>query len=110
MKPISLASTLLLSLVSVPLLNAGPLIELEHNQAKDLVNAGKILPLDLALANLEEYCVGKLLDANLYHSDGDWLYSLQLHHVTGDIISFTINAATGEPKSHSSLPKACIND
>ncbi len=100
----------MLSIISAPWLTAAPLVELEHNQAKELVTKGKILPLDMALAKLEAYCVGKLLDANLYHSDDDWLYSLQLHNAEGDIISFTINATTGEPKSHSSLPKDCISD
>nr|WP_275658994.1 hypothetical protein [Shewanella sp. Isolate11] len=89
---------------------AAALIELEHNQAQQLVNEGKILSLDLALSNLEEYCSGKLLDANLYQSNGDWLYSLQLRNLAGDIISFTMNATTGKPKSHSSIPKACQVD
>ncbi|MCE9677634.1 hypothetical protein LZP69_00315 [Shewanella sp. AS1] len=110
MKPIHLVCALSLIPILTSVTHASTLIELEHYQAQKLVDEGKILSLDFTLDNLNEYCPGKLLDANLYHKEGQWLYALQIRNDFGDLISLTIDATTGKPKQHEIQPKTCLVD
>ncbi|WP_258405276.1 PepSY domain-containing protein [Shewanella mesophila] len=110
MKPIYTVSALMLSLISVSSIQALPLIELEHNQAKQLVSEGKIVSLDFALTHMERYCSGKLLDAHLYQTQGEWHYDLQIRSDSGEMISLSIDATTGKPQQYTQLPIACRID
>ncbi|MCL1041581.1 MULTISPECIES: PepSY domain-containing protein [Shewanella] len=108
MKPTAVASTLMLIVSSLlsPAVHAA--IELEHNQAKQLVSEGKILSLDLTLSQVQAYCDGKLVDAHLFHAQGRWQYDLQIKSANGELISLDIDATTGQHQTGKPLPDACV--
>lgn len=87
--------------------DATTLIELEHNQAKELVSTGKILSLDVTLAKTKSFCFGKLIDAHLYQEEGKWRYDLQIKAQRGQIIDLSLDASTGQPNPYKSLPNEC---
>ncbi|WP_256870973.1 PepSY domain-containing protein [Shewanella sp. Scap07] len=86
---------------------ATSLIELEHNQAKDLVSAGKILPLDITLFQVQNFCAGKLLDANLFQYQGHWVYELKIKSTRGSRAAIIVDASTGTLQPNSKLPSSC---
>ena len=86
---------------------ATTLVELEHNQAKELVSTGKILSLDVTLTKTESFCFGKLIDAHLYQDKGKWRYDLQIKAQRGQIIDLSLDASTGQPNPNKSLPSEC---
>ncbi|WP_394205871.1 PepSY domain-containing protein [Shewanella waksmanii] len=86
---------------------ATSLVELEHNQAKDLVSEGKILPLDITLFQVQDFCAGKLLDANLFQYQGHWVYELKIKPKRGSRAAIIVDASTGELQPNSKLPKNC---
>lgn len=108
MKPTAVASTLMLIVSSLLSHVASAAIELEHNQAKQLVSEGKILSLDLTLSQVQAYCDGKLVDAHLFHDQGRWQYDLQIKSENGELISLDIDAATGQHQANKPLPDACV--
>lgn len=108
MKPTVVISTLLLSVCSLLSPAANAAIELEHNQAKALVNEGKILSLDLTLSQVQTFCYGKLVDAHLFHAQGKWQYDLQIKTANGELISLDIDATTGRHSDQKPLPPACV--
>lgn len=110
MKPIYITSAFILYALSVASLSATPFTELEHNQAKKLVNDGKILPFDVVLAKVEGYCSVKLLDAHLYQTQGQWHYHLQLRSPQGELISLKMDASTGKLTDTTELPSSCQHD
>lgn len=89
------------------LANGSALIELEHNQAKNLVSNGKILSLDVTLSKTKHFCYGKLIDAHLYQDKGKWRYDLQIKAQRGQIIDLSLDASTGQPNPYQSLPPGC---
>ncbi|MXR69741.1 hypothetical protein GNT65_13850 [Shewanella sp. JBTF-M18] len=108
MKPTAVTSTFLLSVCSLLSPAATAVIELEHNQAKELVSEGKILSLDLTLNQVQAYCDGKLVDAHLFHAQGHWRYDLQIKSANGELISLDIDATTGRHSTNKPLPQSCI--
>lgn len=109
MKFISLISTTVLTLILLGTSYASTSIELEHNQAKKLVSQGKILSLDLTLVHVQQYCAGKLIDAHLYQAQGRWSYDLRLKTLEGELVSLSIDAATGQLQSDQQLPLICYD-
>ncbi|MBW8183219.1 PepSY domain-containing protein [Shewanella nanhaiensis] len=102
-----LSGLLALAITLATTASATPLIELEHNQAKQLVSTGKILSLDVTLAKTQFFCFGKLIDAHLYQEEGKWRYDLQIKTQRGQIIDLSLDASTGQPNPYLSLPSEC---
>ncbi|MGL4613927.1 MAG: PepSY domain-containing protein [Shewanella sp.] len=96
----------LFTLVYPTIIQAGT-IELEHYQAKALVNSGQILSLDSTLAVVNQYCQGELIDAHLYQEDHKWRYDLQLKVQPGQIVNLSIDATNGQPEHPTALPSEC---
>ncbi|MGL5361035.1 MAG: PepSY domain-containing protein [Shewanella sp.] len=82
-------------------------IELEHYQAKALVNSGQILSLDGTLAVVNQFCQGELIDAHLYQEESKWRYDLQLKVQRGQIVNLSIDATNGQPEHSIALPSEC---
>ena len=87
-------------------LNAKP-IELEHYQAKALVNSGQILSLNGTLAVVNQFCQGELIDAHLYQEDHKWRYDLQIKVQRGQIVNLSIDATNGQADHSIALPSEC---
>lgn len=96
----------LLALVHPAITQAEP-IELEHYQAKALVNSGQILSLDGTLALVNQFCQGELIDANLYQEEHKWRYDLQLKVQPGQIVNLSIDATNGQLEHSTALPSEC---
>lgn len=64
--------------------------------ARDLVQAGKILPLSRILDMLEQQHPGQVTEVELEIEDGILVYEVDLITAQGRLIEVDINAATGE--------------
>lgn len=96
----------LFTLVHPTIIYAEP-IELEHYQAKALVNSGQILSLNGALSVVNQFCQGELIDAHLYQEDHKWRYDLQIKVQRGQIVNLSIDATNGQPVHSIVLPSEC---
>lgn len=96
----------LFTLVHPTIINAEP-IELEHYQAKALVNSGQILSLNGTLAVVNQFCQGELIDAHLYQEDHKWSYDLQIKVQRGQIVNLSIDATNGQLEHSTALPSEC---
>lgn len=96
----------LFTLVHPTIIHAEP-IELEHYQAKALVNSGQILSLNGTLAVVNQFCHGELIDAHLYQEDHKWRYDLQIKVQRGQIVNLSIDATNGQLEHSTALPSEC---
>lgn len=96
----------LFTLVYPTIINAEP-IELEHYQAKALVNSGQILSLNGTLEVVNQFCQGELIDAHLYQEDHKWRYDLQIKVQRGQIVNLSIDATNGQLEHSTALPSEC---
>lgn len=94
------------TLMHPTIIHAGS-IELEHYQAKALVNSGQILSLNGTLNMVNQFCQGELIDAHLYQEEHKWRYDLQIKVQRGQIVNLSINAINGQIEHPTALPNEC---
>ena len=85
-----LATFLLLS----PLRTA--LADDDHIEARRLLDAGKILPLEVILKNVRQEFPGKILDLKLENDDHQIMYEVELLDKDGVVKEVHVNAKTGK--------------
>ena len=68
----------------------------EHDQARALVDAGKILPLENILTQLADPYRGRLLNATLGQKGPDalWFYEIRMLNPDGSVLRLIVNAKT----------------
>jgi hypothetical protein len=68
----------------------------DHERARQAVQAGQILPLGVVLERLARDQPGQVLEVELEHDKGSWVYEVKLLRTGGRVIKFNVDAATGE--------------
>lgn len=78
------------------LAGAGPVLADDHEQVRELVEQGRILPLQTVLERAGVEQSGQLLEAELEKEDGTWVYELELLDADGRVHELYYDAGTGE--------------
>ncbi len=87
----------------------------DHERARAAVQAGQVLPLATLLQRLQRSHPGQVLQVELEHDDGRWVYELKLLQPGGRLLKLELDAATGAvlksreraaPRSPGASPKA----
>jgi len=68
----------------------------DHDQAKQLLDSGDILPLETILKKVRSIQPGKILDLELEREDGQIIYEIELLTTSGSVLELKINAQSGE--------------
>jgi len=67
----------------------------DHDRARAALAAGAIRPLADILAEVERRWVGQVIETELEHDDGRWIYEFKLLPPSGRIYKLELDAATG---------------
>jgi len=67
----------------------------DHERARAAVQAGQVLPLPVLLQRLQRSHPGQVLEVELEHDDGRWVYELRLLQPGGRLLKLELDAATG---------------
>lgn len=77
---------------AVPLAQAGS--KDDHERARAAVQAGEVLPLPQVLERLQRTHPGQVLELELEHDKGRWIYEIRLMQADGQLLKLTVDAAT----------------
>lgn len=69
--------------------------DIGHEQARKLLEDGKILPLGSIVEMLREKAPGKLLETELEYDDGRLVYDFTILRPAGQVQEVEVDAATG---------------
>lgn len=67
----------------------------DRRHAQAAVAAGQIRPLAEIMAVIERRYVGRVIDTDLDHDDGRWIYEFKLLPQTGRVFELRVDAANG---------------
>lgn len=67
----------------------------DHEKARQALQAGQILPLGSVLERLARDQPGQVLEVELEHDHGTWLYEVKLLQTGGRVLKFKVDAASG---------------
>jgi uncharacterized membrane protein YkoI len=82
-------SALLLTLIALPALAGG------HDEARELREAGEILPLQQILSHLDP-AAGRVLEVELKHRDDRYIYEVEILNDRGEVWEHRYDARSGE--------------
>jgi hypothetical protein len=68
----------------------------DHERARAAVQAGQVLPLPTFLERLQRSHPGQVLELELEHDDGRWIYEVKLLQADGQLLKLEVDAATGQ--------------
>ena len=68
----------------------------EHDQVRDLVKSGNILPLETILERLKETSSGRIIEVELEHKNGRLIYEIEQIDEHGVVREYYFDAANGE--------------
>lgn len=83
--------------ISLLLAGGGPALADDHDEIRELVRQGQILPLQTVLERSGINQTGQLLEAELEKEDGIWVYELEVLRDDGRVYDMYYDARTGEP-------------
>ena len=85
-------------LVAVMLVSssAAVLADEDQQQARQLREAGEVLPLQRIIATVRQQQPGRLLEVELEQHQGRWIYEVELLATDGVVWEFEVDAASGE--------------
>jgi len=87
---------ILISLISLIFIGHGNSFADEHNEAYELLNSGKILPLEKILEIISQAQVaGQILEVELEHEDKLIIYELEILDKEGVVWEIKVDATTG---------------
>lgn len=89
--PALLLAALVTTLVAAPPARA----DSDQDRARAAVQAGQVLPLKTVLERLERDHPGQVLEVELEHDDGRWVYEIKLLQPGGRLLKLELDAATG---------------
>jgi uncharacterized membrane protein YkoI len=72
------------------------LADTDYNQAKQLLDAGEILPLEKILTKIAKYTSGHILEVELEIDDDRPLYEIEFIDNKGLVWKLKVNAKTGK--------------
>lgn len=67
----------------------------DHNQARQAVQAGQILPLSQILARQHQDHPGQVLEVELEREDERWVYELKVLQADGQLLKLELEAQSG---------------
>lgn len=70
--------------------------EISQSEARKLRGAGQILPLEKILAAAKKIKPGDVLESELEHERGKYIYELELLDSTGQVWELKLDAKTGQ--------------
>lgn len=88
----ALSRLTVLLLLTCPALADG---QSDHDRARAALAAGAIRPLADILADVERRWVGQVIETELEHDDGRWVYEFKLLPPSGRIFKLELDATTG---------------
>ena len=68
----------------------------DHEVARRALEAGEILSLRQVLARIEREYRGEVLEVELEHEDGRWIYEVKMLRRDGSIIKLLVDARDGK--------------
>ena len=89
-----LAALAALTVCAAPALSKND--DIGHNEARRLVEEGRILPLEQILTDLQNNVPGKLLKTELEREHGRIIYDIKILRTDGRVQEVEIDASTGE--------------
>jgi uncharacterized membrane protein YkoI len=93
---LSLRSVTLPLLLSSLTISSGLLAgDKDHDRAREAMEAGKILPLRTIIDKLDRDYPGQILEVELDHEDGQWLYEIKMLRDSGALIKLELDAGDG---------------
>jgi uncharacterized membrane protein YkoI len=79
---------------------AGPALgdddDIGHEEARRLLESGRVIPLEQILEQLHRNVPGKLLETEIERDDGRIIYDLKILRPDGRVQEVEVDAATGE--------------
>jgi uncharacterized membrane protein YkoI len=67
----------------------------DHERARAALEAGQIRPLSEILSGVERQFHGRVIEAELELSDGQWRYEIKILPPNGEVFTVELDAATG---------------
>lgn len=67
----------------------------DHDRAREAMEAGQILPLISIIEKLDRDYPGQILEVELEHEDGQWVYEIKLLRDSGALIKLELDAGDG---------------
>jgi uncharacterized membrane protein YkoI len=87
---------ILISLISLIFISHGNSFADEHNEAYELLNSGKILPLEKILEIVSQAEIsGQILEVELEHKNKLIIYELEILDKEGVVWEIKVDASTG---------------
>lgn len=68
----------------------------DQDRARAALQAGQVLPLKTLLERLEREHPGQVLEVELEHEDGRWIYEIKLLQADGRLLKLELDAATAQ--------------
>ncbi len=68
----------------------------DHERARAAVQAGEVLPLPALLERLHRSFPGQVLDLELEHEQGRWIYEIKLLQPDGQLLKLEVDARTAQ--------------
>jgi uncharacterized membrane protein YkoI len=72
----------------------------DHERARAAVRAGEVLPLSVLLNRLQPAWPGQVLELELEHEDGRWIYEVKLLQPGGQVVKLDVDARTATVLKH----------
>ncbi|HRH17341.1 MAG TPA: PepSY domain-containing protein [Aquabacterium sp.] len=66
----------------------------DHDRALQAVQSGQVLPLPTVLERLAREHPGQVLEVELEHEDGQWIYEIRLLKPQGQLVKLKLDAKT----------------
>ena len=80
--------------LAMPTVQAGD--QDEQERARAAVESGAVLPLPSLLERLQRTHPGQVLELELEHEDGRWIYEIRLLQADGQLLKLEVDAHTGQ--------------
>lgn len=68
----------------------------DHERARQAVQSGQVLPLPAVLERLQREVPGQVLEVELEHDRGRWIYEIKLLTPAGQLTKVKLDARTAE--------------
>lgn len=68
--------------------------ERDHDRARAALQAGEVMPLQNLLEQVQRSHPGEVLEVELEHEDGRWVYELKLLRTGGRLVRLDVDAKT----------------
>ncbi len=68
----------------------------DHERARAAVEAGEVMPLPALLEKLQRSHPGRVLELELEHEGGTWIYEVRLLQADGQLLKIKLDARTAQ--------------